>query len=128
VLHPPIPKEQTRAFYNACDTCLVPLAPLTLFRDAVPTKLLEVMACEIPVVAALEGHAADMIQHAGAGVVARPGDARSIADSILAVKGWGEERRRRAGRAGREAVASEFGRDQITERYLELLASVARAR
>jgi glycosyltransferase involved in cell wall biosynthesis len=128
LLHPPIPKEQTRAFYNACDTCLVPLAPLTLFRDAIPTKLLEVMACEVPVVAALEGRGARMIQNAGAGVVARPGDARSIADSVLAIKAWSEEKRRCAGQAGRDAVTRDFGREQIAERYLRLLATVAGAR
>ena len=128
LLHPPILKEQTRAFYNACDACVVPLAPLTLFRDAMPTKLLEVMACEVPVVAALEGRAACMVQDAGAGVVAKPGDARSIADSILAIKGWDQQERRAAGVAGREVVARDFGRDRVAGRYLELLASVACAR
>jgi glycosyltransferase involved in cell wall biosynthesis len=93
-----------------------------------PTKLLEVMACEVPVVAALEGRAACMVQDAGAGVVAKPGDARSIADSILAIKGWDQQERRAAGVAGREAVARDFGRDRVAGRYLELLASVACAR
>ncbi|HKP75219.1 MAG TPA: glycosyltransferase family 4 protein, partial [Longimicrobiaceae bacterium] len=45
---PPIPKEATRAFYNACDVCLVPLAPVPVFQETVPSKLFEILACERP--------------------------------------------------------------------------------
>jgi glycosyltransferase involved in cell wall biosynthesis len=57
-IHPPIEKSQTRAFYNACDLCLVPLAPVPIFNETVPSKIFEVMACERPVLASVAGEAA----------------------------------------------------------------------
>lgn len=51
-IHPPIPKEQTRAFYNACDLNVVPLAPIPIFAETIPSKIFEVMACQRPVLRA----------------------------------------------------------------------------
>ena len=127
-VHPAIPKDQTRAFYNACDVCLVPLAPLKMFVDAMPTKLLEIMACETPVVAALQGQAAELVSGNSAGVVAEPGNATALARAIREIRSWDEARRRNAGRSGRRVVTARYARDALAAEYLELLREVASPR
>jgi glycosyltransferase involved in cell wall biosynthesis len=124
-IHPAISKASTRAFYNACDLALVPLAPLKMFLDALPTKLFEIMACETPVLAALEGQGAEMVRSAACGAVATPGSATSIVQAIREIRSWDPSRRAAAGQNGRNYVVEHFSRDSLAAAYLELLLEVA---
>jgi len=125
---PPIPKEATRAFYNACDVCLVPLAPVPVFQETVPSKLFEILACERPLVASLEGEGKAIVEASGAGVVRPPGDPASIADGIREIRGMSEAERAAMGRAGRAYVECRFGRASLAARYLDVLRAAAERR
>lgn len=125
VLHLMLPKEQTRAFYNACDACLVPLAPVAVFQETIPSKIFEVMACERPVVGCLEGEGRRIIEESRGGVTARPGDPRAIADAILQLKQRSIEERETIGRAGRAYVVRHYNRQSLADRYLDILARAA---
>lgn len=124
-VHPPIAKDRTRAFYNACDLCLVPLAPVPIFSETVPSKIFEVMACERPVLASVAGEAARIMEESGGGMVSPPGDAAAMADAILALRARGREERAQMGRRGREYVVRHYSRDALAARYLEILSRVA---
>lgn len=124
-IHPPIPKDRTRAFYNRCDACLVPLAPIPVFQETIPSKIFEVMACERPVLASLSGEGKAIVERSGGGVVAPPGDARGIADALRALKAMPAEERAALGRRGREFVTREYAREALADRYLEILTDVA---
>ncbi|HVG46322.1 MAG TPA: glycosyltransferase family 4 protein, partial [Longimicrobium sp.] len=124
-VHGSIPKERTRAFYNACDACLVPLAAVAAMQETIPSKLFEVMACEVPVVLSAAGEAAAVVERSGCGVVAAPADPEAIAAAILRVRDAGADARARMGRAGGEYVRRNFDRSALAGRYLELLARVA---
>lgn len=125
-IHPPIPKGQTRAFYNACDVCLVPLAPLPILRETVPSKLFEIMACERPVVASVAGEAASIVRESHCGVTATPGDASALAAAIMRVAAQSADRRAEYGRNGRLFAARNYNRDTLADRYLALLESLRR--
>lgn len=127
-IHSPIPRDATRALYNACDVVLVPHAPLPVLADTVPSKLFEVMACERPLVAALRGEGAAIVERSGAGVLATPGDGASIATAIRRVLAKSPEERKRMGESGRAFVLREYDRREVAERYLQLLQRVARSR
>jgi colanic acid biosynthesis glycosyl transferase WcaI len=124
VLHGPIPKDQTRAFYNACDVCLVPLADVAVFQETVPSKLFEIMACERPVMASVGGEAAEIVRASASGVVAAPGNAKSIAEGVLDLLARPATERRAMGHRGRAYVAERYNRDALASRYLELLQDV----
>jgi colanic acid biosynthesis glycosyl transferase WcaI len=124
-VHGGIPKDQTRAFYNACDACLVPLAGVPQLQETIPSKIFEVMACETPVIACAAGEAARVVREAGCGVVAQPGDPASIAAAIREAAGLSPERRAAMGQAGRAYVREHYNREVLSARYLELLARVA---
>lgn len=123
-LHDPIPRNDTRAFYNTCDIVLVPHAPLPILKDTVPSKIFEVMACQRPLLAALGGEGARIVQRSGGGVLAAPGDPHSIADGIARLQQMSHEEKEAMGRSGREFATREYDRTTLAARYLELLERV----
>jgi colanic acid biosynthesis glycosyl transferase WcaI len=125
LLHGPISKDRTRAFYNACDVCLVPLADVAVFQETVPSKLFEIMACERPVLASVGGEAAEIVRGSASGIVAAPGNPESIADGVLDMLARPETERREMGRRGRAYVTDLYNRDVLASRYLELLRAIA---
>lgn len=127
-IHPPIPKTQTRAFYNACDVCLVPLAPFPILQETIPSKIFEVMACERPVVASVAGEAARIVQQSGGGLVVPPGDAQGIADAVLRLRDTPAAERAAMGAAGRAYVGQNYARETLAARYLDILRRVGSLR
>jgi glycosyltransferase involved in cell wall biosynthesis len=124
-IHPPLAKDLTRAFYNSCDVCLVPLAPLKSLAWTLPTKLFESLACERPVIASVKGESAALIEGARAGIVVPPGDAPALASAIQRMRSVSPNERAEMGRRGREAVIARFSRAAGADRFLELLTLVA---
>ncbi len=122
---PAITKDRTRAFYNCCDVCLVPLAPYPILQETVPSKIFEVMACERPVLAALAGEGACIVERARAGLVVPPGDPEALADAVLALRDAPPSERAAMGERGRRHVSEHFSRDVLAARYLEILGRVA---
>jgi colanic acid biosynthesis glycosyl transferase WcaI len=124
-MHPPIAKEQTRAFYNACDVCVVPLAGFPILRETVPSKIFEVMGCERPVLAALDGEGATIVRESGGGVVVPAEDGPAIADAVLRLRALPDAERAEMGRRGRAYVRAHYAREVLADRYLEILRRVA---
>ena len=124
-IHEPIAKELTPAFYSSCDACVVPLAPVAAFQKTVPSKIFEIMACEIPVIASVDGEARRIVEQSQSGVVTRPGNARELADAVVGMFDTSVERRAAMGTAGRAYVGVNYSRVVIADRYLELLHRVA---
>jgi len=125
-IHPPIPKEQTRAFYNHCDLVLVPLAPIPVFQETIPSKLFEILACSRPVLACLDGEGRRIVEGSGGGWVVPPGRPEQLAAAIRAVMEEEPSVLREMGVRGREYVGREYSRSAIADRYMELLQQVAR--
>jgi glycosyltransferase involved in cell wall biosynthesis len=123
-IHPPIPRDATRAFYNACDVVLVPHAALPVLGDTVPSKIFEVMACERPLVAALRGEGARIVERSRGGMLATPGDSVSIAETIARMLATSPEERAAMGAAGRSFAIEQYDRVALAERYLQLLERV----
>jgi glycosyltransferase involved in cell wall biosynthesis len=123
--HAPIEKEQTRAFYNACDVCLVPLAPIPIFQETVPSKLFEIMACQRPLIAGVAGEAARIVENSGCGIVTDPGSAAALARAVLEISGADDASRAVMGKRGRGWVAEHYNRRTLAARYLEILRHTA---
>jgi glycosyltransferase involved in cell wall biosynthesis len=124
-LHPPIPREQTRAFYNACDVCLVPLAPVPIFSETIPSKIFEIMACERPLIASVAGEGAAIVERSGGGVRTEPGDAEGLASAILSVRAMNAGDREAMGQRARRYVAAHYDRVALADKYFEILKMVA---
>jgi colanic acid biosynthesis glycosyl transferase WcaI len=127
-IHPPIAKELTPAFYANCDVCLVPLAPVPVFQETVPSKIFEILACERPVIASLDGEARAIVEASGGGWVTPPGDADALASAILRAAATAPDERRRIGVLGRAHVIHHYSREAISRAYLSVLEAVVSTR
>ena len=79
--------EREMPYYFACaDAMLVSLKDYPIFALTIPSKVQAYMACSRPIIAALAGEGARVINEAQAGVVSKPGDARSLCRSLLAIE------------------------------------------
>jgi glycosyltransferase involved in cell wall biosynthesis len=78
-----VPKSDARAYINAADICLVTLMDIVLFDGAIPTKLIDYMACGKRVVAGLRGEAKQILEEASAGRTFAPNDDEQLAKLVL---------------------------------------------
>jgi len=76
-------KEELIKLIKKASVCLVPLKNDPLFRNAIPSKMFEYMACGRPVIASISGEVEKILNKAKSGSIAMAEDANSIADSIL---------------------------------------------
>ena len=76
------PRERIPAYVSAADLCLVMLKKTELFKTVIPTKLLEYMACERPVIVAVDGQARQIVEEAGAGVFVEPENSKALVEAI----------------------------------------------
>jgi putative colanic acid biosynthesis glycosyltransferase WcaI len=120
-----VPAARVPDLYAEADAGAVLLRDLPIFDEALPTKLLEVMAAARPVVLAGRGESAALVRAAGAGVVVPPGDAAALADALAALPADAA----RLGAAGRAHVEAHFTVEELLDRWVALLERVsARAR
>ena len=113
------PRERIPAFISASDVCLVMLKKTDLFKTVIPTKLLEYMACERPVIVAVDGQARQIVEAAGAGVFVEPEDSEALVQAILNLAA--DPQRQRMGISGREYIVSRLSRQRTAQNYLTVL-------
>lgn len=82
LVHPAVPKDQARHYINAADLCIVTLLDIPLFKGALPTKLLDYMACGKPVLCGIRGEAEKIVQESQAGLTFSPNDEVELANSM----------------------------------------------
>ena len=121
-------REDVPAFISASDACLVLLKKSDVFKTVIPTKMLEFMSCARPVILGVEGHAADILHKADAGLNIPPEDSNALAEAIRqlsADRQLGEK----LGRNGRECILQKFSRQETAQKYVGVLNDVlARSR
>ena len=78
----PVPKELARGVINAATVCVVSLQDIALFEGAIPTKLIDYMACAKPVLCGIRGEAKRIVDEAGAGLTFDPDDDEQLAQCI----------------------------------------------
>ena len=121
---PQKPLAEIPGILAASDVCLAHLRPSPVFETAVPTKLLEYMACERPIISNVPGEAARLLTESGAGRNIPAGDADAHVDAILALRDDPGERDA-MGHRGREYVEMHRTWPRLAEQYLEVLERVA---
>ncbi len=79
----PISRNKLITFLKSAHVCLVPLKNNSLFMNAIPSKLLEYMACGKPVIIGVKGEVEDLIQKSNSGICIEPENEKALADGIL---------------------------------------------
>ena len=114
------PRERIPAYISAADLCLVMLKKTELFKTVIPTKLLEYMACERPVIVAVDGQARQIVEEAGAGVFVDPENSQALVQAILDLA-ENPERRRQMGVSGRQYIVNRLSREKTAHDYIAVL-------
>ena len=117
-----IPSIMARA-----DVCFAAVRPEAYPKKVVSVKVFEYLACEKPVVGALSGESARVLEESGGGVVVAPGDARATAEAILSLY-KDPERRAAMGEAGRLYVERNYSRSAWAARLVAALENLCAER
>jgi len=117
----PVGKDEVKAYYALADVCLVPLRNIPLFKTFIPSKMFEMMAMEKPILASLEGEAADILNDSGAAMVVPPEDSQALAEKLRALHG-DPTGLADMGKAGRKFVIEKFSRRTLAAKYAQIMA------
>jgi colanic acid biosynthesis glycosyl transferase WcaI len=98
---PQVPMNEVAAFLHAADVLLVHLRDDPLFRITIPSKTQAYMAIGKPVLMAVQGDAAHIVEVASCGVIAIPEDVDSITQAVLKLVNFSEEEREQLAEAER---------------------------
>lgn len=118
------PKAMMPDILSLAYASIVSLRRLDVFRSALPSKMFESMAAGKPLVAALWGEGAEMVETAQCGLVVEPGDPKALRDAVEKLAA-DPKLATTLGRHGREYAVAHYDRDAIAERLRSLLHDVA---
>ena len=74
--------QQMPSYYALADVLLVHLKNDPLFEITIPSKTTAYMACGRPILAAVKGDAAELVQSAGAGLACQPEHPQALAAAV----------------------------------------------
>jgi glycosyltransferase involved in cell wall biosynthesis len=103
-------------FFSLADTLLVILRDEFIFSLTIPSKVQAYLACGKPVIAALNGEGATIIEESGAGMAVPSGNSEALAQTVLKMYRLSHEDRKEMGRRGREYSLAHFCRDKMLGR------------
>jgi lipopolysaccharide/colanic/teichoic acid biosynthesis glycosyltransferase/glycosyltransferase involved in cell wall biosynthesis len=121
-----LPPAQLVDVIRDADACVATTRAHVFSGETIPVKLFDYLACGRPVVAAVSGDAARVIEASGAGEVVPPGDGAALADALRRLEA-DPARRRALAEAGPPFVDREYSRRRIGERLVRVLEDAHRA-
>ena len=116
-----IPHREMTDYAAAADLCYVGLADVDGSRFTAPSKVAAIMATAKPILAAASGDTAELVRAASAGFVARPSDARSVANAIIEGATLGRNGLAEVGQAARHYYLRERSADAGVQRVIDML-------
>jgi len=115
-----VPKAEMPSALASAYTCIAILKPLDEYKTTYPNKVFDYMAAGRPVVLAIDGVIREVVEAAGCGIFAEPGNPAELADAIRSLA-TDREKARQMGLQGRAYLEEHFSRAVIGEKLLGLL-------
>ncbi|MCG9026042.1 glycosyltransferase family 4 protein [Laribacter hongkongensis] len=115
------PMQAMPAIFMRAQALLVTLKNETIFAYTVPSKVQAYMAAGRPLVAALDGEGARIVEEAGAGLICAAEDGAGLAQRLRALHAMAPEERARMGQAGRRYFLEHFEMGKLAYRLTDLL-------
>lgn len=117
------PKEKVWSFYAMCTVSLSCLRNIPSFATTVPSKIFEIMAARTPLIACVEGEAAQLVDQSGGGVVVPPEAPDKLAAAITSLVD-APDRRESMAKSGRAFVDKQRRYSVLAKQYLGILQKV----
>ena len=106
-VYDPVPKDNAKYVISKAKICLVTLAKIEIFETAIPTKLIDYLACGKPVINNVHGLASEIIDASKCGVNIEPENPEQLSQTIIRILNENE-----LGQA-----ASAYAKQYITENF-----------
>lgn len=123
VFYPTQSRDRIPILLSSADVVLVTLG--TAIFGAVPSKIYEAMASELPMLLVAEGEPADRVSSAGAGIVVKCNDLDKIVTAVIKLA-ENADLRAQLGRAGRQAAMELYSREIIAIKLSIFLEKIVR--
>jgi glycosyltransferase involved in cell wall biosynthesis len=110
------PPERMPYFFSLSDALLVLLKDEFIFSLTIPSKVQAYLACGRPIIAALNGEGATVIEESGAGMTVPSGNSEALAQTVIKMYSMSQEERNEMGRRGRDYSQDQFSREKTLDR------------
>lgn len=124
---PAVPKRQMPSVLAAADACIAILKPIEAYKTTYPNKVFDYMAAGKPVLLAIDGVIRHVVERAGCGLFVPPGNPVALADAIRYLAA-DPARAQDMGSKGKAYLDMNFDREQIADRLLAVIKSMAAER
>jgi glycosyltransferase involved in cell wall biosynthesis len=121
-LIPEQPRVQVIDYLSAADIALIPLRNVELFKGALPSKMFDAWACELPVLLSVDGEARRIMELAGGGVFTPPEDPVALAENLRQLAKQPAQCPE-MGKRGREFTLEHYSRQAQAEKLITLLSA-----
>lgn len=109
-------KKDMPRLLASMDATIIPLKKLDLFKGALPSKMFEALACELPIVLAVDGEARVLIEAAEAGIYVEPENVDEMSAAVLKLY-QNPDLVKTLGANGRVYVEEHYSRRRILEKF-----------
>lgn len=121
------PPEAMPAFFSVADALLVTLRKEPIFSFTIPSKVQSYLACAKPILAALDGEGAKVIEEAHAGFAVPAGAPELLAIAIKRMRDFGPEKRKALGISGRQYFEKNFEHSMLVGKLETALLGLSSA-
>ena len=115
----PVKRDELNQILVKCHVALVPLIDSPLFERALPSKIFEFMAAELPVVVAIRGEVEALLQQSGGGVCVEPENVGAIAAAIERYHA-DPQMTDRAGKRARQFIKDHFIKETLLAEAIQM--------
>jgi len=126
VFIPRVPMSEVGAILGAADALLVHLKDDPLFAITIPSKTQAYMAIGKPLLMAVRGDAAELVERAGCGVIALPENAKSLVEAAVLLADMNATQRSEMAANSRRFYETELSLAVGVERFAGIFRTFAR--
>ncbi len=122
------PAENMPALMSAADLLLVHLKRSDITEFIIPTKTMAYLASGKPILMAMNGAAAQLIEDSGGGIAIEPEDPEALANAINKFSDMPDAQRAEIGESGRQYLVDNLSKKKVIAMYEDALKNVAAGR
>ena len=117
--------DRMPAMWSAANACIIALADHSVAGGTRPAKMYEALATGTPIVAAIRGEGAALLEETSAGIVVPIGDAQAMADALHSLAS-SPDQCVQLSKAGRAYSEKHLAAQKVAQEYLTALKKAAR--